>query len=540
MPERRRVLIVGAGAAGTAAAWSLGRYPDRFDVEVWEKESKAGGVATTEDILGGQRINDGVQGGSFTYRNTLALLSLFGFDVKATAMTIAFGKGDRMWSNIEHTEFAKRMEPEIRRFGGVLRTISRLEPIFAFIPIAKVLKVWRFSDDFTYGMVFPLTALFFGTGNQTPNVASAIVARVFLDSKLRLFDYDAKWLLSQTPQMFAFPPLGDIYDAVAKRTKCVRWKFDQPASSVRRLGKAEQESMASRGELTGNVCARDPYGCAHYFDEVIFACDAETISRKLLTDPTIAERHILSSVEYFTDITITHVDEDYMNAEYEMASAATRDASVDAGDTKTKTTTKRSQANSQPTTSSDKMYFIRVDPVDKSQIEMSFDLTNYQPQLRIAGAGSIYQSIFLDVHNSARWTIEKIRSDKILLRKWWRQFGHTWKHYLKVVPWVRFLQNPARHTYYAGSWTLVNTHEIAIISGLAAAHRLGADYPFEHDQLAKDQFEQYLFMIHGVRHTGFRSDSSVPDRRRGVITVLHGILFSILTVLTTINRYLIG
>ncbi len=31
---KRRVLVVGGGAAGTAAAWSLARFPQRFDVEV--------------------------------------------------------------------------------------------------------------------------------------------------------------------------------------------------------------------------------------------------------------------------------------------------------------------------------------------------------------------------------------------------------------------------------------------------------------------------------------------------------------------------
>ena len=37
--KRKRVLIVGAGAAGTAAAYGLGKQPDRFDVQLWEKAS---------------------------------------------------------------------------------------------------------------------------------------------------------------------------------------------------------------------------------------------------------------------------------------------------------------------------------------------------------------------------------------------------------------------------------------------------------------------------------------------------------------------
>jgi hypothetical protein len=50
-------------------------------------------------------------------------------------------------------------------------------------------------------------ALFFGTGNQTPNVSAAVISRVFLDPDLRLFDYCPQRLLNSVPQMFAFPVL---------------------------------------------------------------------------------------------------------------------------------------------------------------------------------------------------------------------------------------------------------------------------------------------------------------------------------------------
>jgi len=44
-------------------------------------------------------------------------------------------------------------------------------------------------------MIYPLTALFFGTGNQTPNVSSIMIARVFLDPQLKLFQYQIKILV---------------------------------------------------------------------------------------------------------------------------------------------------------------------------------------------------------------------------------------------------------------------------------------------------------------------------------------------------------
>lgn len=38
----KKVLIVGAGAAGTAAAYSLGKQPDKYSVQIWERGSVPG------------------------------------------------------------------------------------------------------------------------------------------------------------------------------------------------------------------------------------------------------------------------------------------------------------------------------------------------------------------------------------------------------------------------------------------------------------------------------------------------------------------
>ena len=47
--------------------------------------------------------------------------------------------------------------------------------------------------------------------------------------------------------------------------------------------------------------------------------------------------------------------------------------------------------------------------------------------------------------------------------------------------------------------TTQNMHEIACISGIAAAYRLGADYEV-FDDFAEDFFSKYLLVSHGVRY----------------------------------------
>ena len=73
------------------------------------------------------------------------------------------------------------------------------------------------------------------------------------------------------------------------------------------------------------------------------------------------------------------------------------------------------------------------------------------------------------------WTDDEIDKSKIIRADWWHQLCHSYTHYLKVVPWIMFLQ-AKNCTRFAGAWTLLNAHEIAIISGIAAAVDLGETF----------------------------------------------------------------
>ena len=199
-----------------ACAWSLTRRPEAFEVEVWEALAATGGVASTVAVGNeGVEINDQVQGGAPSYRNNLLFFEEFGHRPHPVHLRVAFGTGALAWTNHSDSELVQRLRPEIVRFGRVLKWIHRLEFAFAFVPIAAVLRLWSFSEEFRNAMVFPLTALFFGTGNQTPNVSAAVVARVFLDPKLRLFQYSPTHLLDEVPVMFAFPKLGAVFADIA-------------------------------------------------------------------------------------------------------------------------------------------------------------------------------------------------------------------------------------------------------------------------------------------------------------------------------------
>lgn len=92
----------------------------------------------------------------------------------------------------------------------MLLTVRTFEVIFAFIPVYVMLKLFRFSQDFGERMIYPLVALFFGTGNQTPFISCAILERVFLDPSMKLFEFDEKSLLASIPEMYGFPNVGRL------------------------------------------------------------------------------------------------------------------------------------------------------------------------------------------------------------------------------------------------------------------------------------------------------------------------------------------
>lgn len=96
------------------------------------------------------------------------------------------------------------------------------------------------------------------------------------------------------------------------------------------------------------------------------------------------------------------------------------------------------------------LYYTYQYPSALKKLEMSFDLTFYQPQLSAsAGQPRIYQTIFLDKDGSGElWTKGEIKRDSVIGEKWWKQQSHRWQHYARVVPWM-WMINGTRGTWYA-------------------------------------------------------------------------------------------
>ncbi|TDL22755.1 FAD/NAD-binding domain-containing protein [Rickenella mellea] len=522
-----RVAIVGAGSAGMAAAFALTNHPEKFKVTVFDKQDVCGGVATSFPIdaekFGAHFINDGVQGGSPQFFNTYKFFEKIGFTSTDVGMQISFGKGpETFWTNVFPSELVAKHAKDIERFGRVLKVIKVLEPVFAVMSVQAMLRLFRFPTEFGDRLIYPLIALFMGTGNQTPHVSSAILERLFLDPSMSLFTYSPSSLLAEIPTMRAFPSLRDVYAAwqvhISEHRACVRLRTEVTQIITRRKGKVVlryRNVDQSAGDIGGVQNGAEE--TEEEFDELVLAADADSCLKMLGKQASWKERRILGNVKYFWDVSITHWDQDYMKKYYELGF---RDELMARARKENQESVEIAQTKFQP------LYFIHMYEHDPRSIEMSFDLTNYQPQFKqdthLAGPDTssasgksvsddsgpaltsetspphVYQTIFLNRDISDQWTREDIDPSKVLLEKWWKQQGHNWTHYLGTVPWLWTI-NGRHQTHYAGGWGLVNMHEVGITSGFAAAYQLGADYPFNEDDDARRLFTLVLGLMHLTR-----------------------------------------
>ncbi|MCJ1462529.1 hypothetical protein MMC07_001131 [Pseudocyphellaria aurata] len=492
-----------------------------------ERLSVCGGQATTialdEEKYGTSWLNDGVQGGSPIFKHTFNFFRKYGHEPQEVKLQVSFGQGkEGFWTNVFPSQLVDQYSSDIKKFGKVLKLIKWTMPVLGIIPIRIMLRMFFFSKDFGDKMVFPLIALFLGTGNQTANVSCAILERLFDDPNMKLWDYDSETLLPNLPTMVTFPNCQKFYADWARDLQSkgvdIRTNTDVTAivsrsknGIVLRTAPFDPEKHDRAGEHTGS--ASEP----ETFDELVMAVLADDAKKLLGKTATWKEKFVLGGARFFDDITITHSDAKYFQQNYETSFKPELCAEPKSKDQEEQIKFAKNETKGQDGEPSGyrPMYYTHSYAEDPRKIEMSFDCTNYQHQFRmdhdaerapVPYDNHVFQSIFLDKTQSHLWTIDQIDESKVIERKWWHQLGHRWQHYVRVVPGMMFI-NGKKNTFFAGSWTLVNMHELACVSGIAAAYRLGADYD-KFDDFAEDFFKKYLLISHGVRYKGGKKASA--------------------------------
>jgi hypothetical protein len=252
-------------------------------------------------------------------------------------------------------------------------------------------------------MVLPLLALFLGTGNQTPNVSSVLLERLFNDPQMKLWEYDPDTLLPNLPLMYTFPNLNNFYRDWAEdlRAKGVDIRLNCKATIVERSKKGVILRLHSHeeGQSTGQPSTET-------FDDLVMCCPADESKKLLGQNATWREKYVLGGVKFFNDLTITHSDSNYFQHIFE----SLYDPKLCAKPTNQERKTQIEFAEQEPRSQKDgwlgfrPMYYMHSYESDPTKIEMGFDCSNYQHQFReelgenkppLPQEQHVFQTIFL-------------------------------------------------------------------------------------------------------------------------------------------------
>ncbi|KAI1766924.1 FAD/NAD(P)-binding domain-containing protein [Hypoxylon sp. FL1150] len=503
---RKRVLVVGAGAAGMSTAYHLSQHRDKFDVTLIDAVDYCGGQAFSipleKERYGASWCNQGVQGGSYIFHHTLTMFHRQGYHADPVNLQVSFGKDETFWSNVFPTKLLARHQKEVRRLPTVLKLIRWFEILFALLPLKFVFKLFRFSEEFTNTIALPMAALFLGTGNATPEVPTIMFERLCTSPTYGMWYAPNKTtIVDNQPPMVVFPNFSEFYST---------WMKDLVARGVTVRLSTELTEIVQRNKrgVVVKIKSRTPVPDGHNptggdldaptseeaYDEIVLCCLADTAKKVLGRTASWKEKKVLGSAKFSDDITITHNDADYMKNHYE--NFYRKDLTVSELNGVEQTSRLAfAENNFRP------MYYIKMYSEDKSKLEMCFDTTNYQSQFpdKVPFEQHVFQTIYLNKERDSKlWTDHEIKEERIIRKDWWHQLCHSYTHYLFVIPWMMFLQ-AKNHTRYAAAWTLVNAHEVAVMSGIAAAVDLGAEYPedLESDRFAFLCFRLYYLLAYG-------------------------------------------
>jgi hypothetical protein len=504
-----------------------------FEITLVDSSGYCGGQAFSIPLdkqkTGASWLNQGVQGGSYIFHHTLTMFARNAFQADPVDLQVSFGKGEQFWTNVYPTKLLEKHAGEVRRFYCMLRVVRWFEVLFALMPIKHLVRLWGFSKEFANLVALPMVALFLGTGNYAPEVPSMMLERLCTSPTYGMwYPPDKSSVASNIPPMVVFPNFSDFYETWRKNlieagvdirlntevTRITRRdKNGVTVKIIRRTPKEDGHNPDSAfvpNSVDGSKADVNADELTEEYDEIVLCVLTDTAKRLLSPTITTLESKVLGSAKFANDITVTHQDTAYMKRHYENFYSSDLAVSKLNGVDHTS----RVQFGEKEFTP---MYLIRPYQEDLRKLEMCFDCTNYQSQFppRIDFEKHVFQTIFLNRERDGKlWTIDEIQEDKVIRKDWWHQLCHSWTHYLFVVPWMWLLQGK-RRTRYAAAWTLVNAHETACVSGIAAAVDLGAQYPedLERDKFSFLAFRLYYLLVYGKWYG--RKATKTKEGRKG-------------------------
>jgi predicted NAD/FAD-binding protein len=292
-----RIAIIGGGVSGLGAAWAL---KDLHDVTVFERDASPGGHANTVEIdYDGQRL--AVDTGFVVYNernypNLTALLSHLGVASVASDMSFSVSDpGGFEWSsgglaglfawkrNATRPAFLAMLS-DILKFNKAATTDIREDRING-ATLEEYVAGLRLCPQFLSNYLLPMGAAIWSMPERDMlHYPAAAFLRFFDNHRLLATTNRISWRTVSGGSRTYVRALTDLLGA--------RIRTGASVTSVKRL--VDKVSITSGGQLEA-------------FDQVIFACHSDQ-ALAMLSDPTQAERHALSAINFAPNTAYLHRD----------------------------------------------------------------------------------------------------------------------------------------------------------------------------------------------------------------------------------------
>ena len=446
----RRIAIVGGGISGLGAAWALHHHPDRFDFRLFEAQDRIGGNAVTADMPqdDGSSISFDISVAAYipsVYQHIMLLMQKFGIEPIDTRFSYSVKYRGGVYAHDFDSDIRDELQYEIAKFQLVLKRLHWIGALT--LSRSKFLNALNPFNYISMGMVLNFGGFSgdFRYKVLKPMFVNFLMATNVFDMPAALFSryLEFFYIETATPMQTWDQGTQRIYENLTA-------DFQDKIYLNRQVRKVYRQASG--------VMVEDEDGITETFDEVIFACNANQ-TLMILDKPTFLERYILSSIRYDSELhnhTVVHSDSSVLP------------------DNEVKPLTTRSHHIEQ--------YGARPD-----NYEITYIMHNQQPWANRSDKPCLV------TYNA----ISPIDRRKIIGKWWFQHIVHDVRHVALLVPLFRFIQSK-RHTWHCGAHTLINSQETCLVSGLAAARQIGADYPFD-DPEARRMFNYYGSIMHGWR-----------------------------------------
>ncbi len=447
-----KIGIVGGGIAGVGAAWSLHRAG--YEVELFEKGSALGGNAKTFRWT----VNDGhaespllvVAWPQMYYHNYELLLDDLGVGIETLPISYFVQTPEGHFCQDGQTAVQRRFARELRRWRKLVAFITKVNDFF--LPKKKHDSLYHFSY-FNPMNLIPLywMARLFGISSEFwETIFVPIHCATFITTSMR-----------GVPAVIL--PLLESIVPLEEPTQMGTWR-GAPRQVFDRMTAPFAGNVHTDHEITtvkrrnGRFVIGDAKGRTYEVDRVVFACDAAAVLNAI-ESPSWLQRLLFGNSQYVDDVDpsfskfVVHSDTSIFPEKHRQRILA------------------------------DFNTYSEID--ETGALECTFVISAQNPSTKDEGVPML-------VTFNSKKAIDEVQKRIDLPHP-----THTMSlRNMIIMSMIRFLQGKDG-IHYCGTFTTPEGgHDLSFMSGLVAAHAIGAPYPFSQDNSdAVADFQQMQRMM---------------------------------------------